>query len=104
MSEMLDKPSSAEEEYFQRQEAERKKRWEEEREARQRAEQEQQLREQHYMKCPKCGHGLEEVSLEEVRVDRCTNCSGIWLDAGELEAVQKTSAGFFGRLAGVFRK
>jgi phage FluMu protein Com len=36
-------------------------------------------------RCPKCGEALEEVSVQEVLVDRCPNCKGIWLDPGELE-------------------
>lgn len=36
-------------------------------------------------RCPKCGDALEEVSFQEVLVDRCPSCQGIWLDPGELE-------------------
>ncbi len=39
----------------------------------------------HWMKCPKCGHDLEEVAMGDVRVDKCQECSGIYLDAGELD-------------------
>src|SRR4029450_4578457 len=42
---------------------------------------------QHFMKCPKCGHDLVEEELEGVRVDRCTFCEGVYLDAGELDRV-----------------
>lgn len=45
------------------------------------------LKDLHFMKCPKCGHDLEEEALEGVRVDRCTFCEGIYLDAGELDQV-----------------
>ena len=37
------------------------------------------------MKCPKCGHDLKEEPVEDVLVDRCTFCEGLYLDAGELE-------------------
>jgi hypothetical protein len=39
------------------------------------------------MRCPKCGEPLKERSFQKVQIDQCTGCSGIWLDAGELEAV-----------------
>ena len=42
-------------------------------------------KEQHWMKCPKCGTDLEEVNLQDVMIDRCPECEGIWLDHGELE-------------------
>lgn len=45
------------------------------------------LRETHFMKCPKCGHDLREEDLLAVKVDRCTFCEGIFLDAGEIEQV-----------------
>lgn len=37
------------------------------------------------MKCPKCKtETLSEFSVEEVAVDRCAICDGIWFDAQEL--------------------
>ncbi len=37
------------------------------------------------MKCPKCPHGkLEVVTVDEVEVDRCAECRGIWFDQAEL--------------------
>ena len=43
------------------------------------------LKDTHWMKCPKCGHDLEEKAYEDVMIDECDNCKGIWLDHGELE-------------------
>jgi ribosomal protein L37AE/L43A len=40
-----------------------------------------------HMRCPKCGEPLKERSFQKVQIDQCTGCNGIWLDAGELEAV-----------------
>lgn len=39
------------------------------------------------MKCPKCGEPLEKVQIDEVEVDQCPSCSGIWFDFGELSAI-----------------
>lgn len=37
------------------------------------------------MKCPKCkSETLVEFKVEEVAVDRCSSCDGIWFDAQEL--------------------
>jgi hypothetical protein len=33
----------------------------------------------------KCGQELEEKEYEDVMIDVCTGCQGIYLDAGELE-------------------
>ncbi len=51
------------------------------------AERRRKLREQHFMKCPKCGHDLAAEDLEGIEVDRCTFCEGIFMDAGELEGL-----------------
>lgn len=37
------------------------------------------------MKCPACNETLVILELHEIEIDYCTNCKGIWLDAGELE-------------------
>ncbi len=44
-------------------------------------------------KCPRCGVALTEVEHEGVKIDRCPNCHGIWLDAGELEQLRKRDEG-----------
>jgi Zn-finger nucleic acid-binding protein len=35
--------------------------------------------------CPKCREDLEEILFRGVTVDRCPGCSGVWLDAEEVE-------------------
>ena len=47
------------------------------------------------MKCPKCGHDLREIMHQEVAIDICDECDGIWLDAGELELLQGAGGGGF---------
>lgn len=37
------------------------------------------------MDCPVCKEPMVVLELNEIEVDYCTGCSGIWLDAGELE-------------------
>ena len=42
------------------------------------------------MKCPKCGGDLAERDMGGVKIDQCSDCKGVWLDAGELELVRDT--------------
>ena len=43
------------------------------------------------MKCPRDGAMLESVPYEAgIRVDRCSACRGMYLDQGELQAIQET--------------
>lgn len=37
------------------------------------------------MDCPVCKTAMIVLEIEEVEIDYCTDCAGIWLDAGELE-------------------
>ena len=43
------------------------------------------------MDCPVCKNAMIVLELAEVEVDYCTACSGIWLDAGELELLLDNS-------------
>jgi len=37
------------------------------------------------MDCPVCKEAMVTFELQEVEVDHCLECGGIWLDAGELQ-------------------
>jgi uncharacterized protein len=80
---MTEKPSRNEEEYFARRDAELLR---QQREAAQRAAMDAERR-SHYMKCPKCGYDLITSEWHGVQIDQCTNCHGIWFDAGEAESL-----------------
>ncbi len=44
------------------------------------------------MNCPLCKEPLIVLELDEVEIDYCTSCEGIWFDAGELELLLEDSA------------
>ena len=35
--------------------------------------------------CPNCQAGMQEINRNDVQIDVCTSCRGVWLDRGELE-------------------
>ena len=39
------------------------------------------------MRCPRCDGSLREEVYDEVHIDRCDTCHGVWLDTGELEQI-----------------
>jgi len=98
---MTRKASESEEEYFARLEFERRKQVEEEKHRQMAAEEKRQRRELHFMHCPKCGMKLIEVDYKSLKVDRCSACDGVWLDAGELEAAVDLEKGLLGRIFGL---
>ena len=48
-------------------------------------------RKAHQNKCPRCGADLKEKHAEQVKIDECTECGGIWLDKGELEQLRRVN-------------
>jgi Zn-finger nucleic acid-binding protein len=39
------------------------------------------------LKCPYCGIVMDKLKREDVIIDRCPNCLGIWLHKGELDKI-----------------
>jgi Zn-finger nucleic acid-binding protein len=38
--------------------------------------------------CPKCNSPMEKVTYQDIEIDRCTNCKGIWLDVFEKDRLK----------------
>jgi hypothetical protein len=91
MSKIWDeREKSLENEYFRRKEQElidklRQKRTEE---------QQRKQVESSTLSCPKCDGTLVEITFEEVQIDRCNKCHGVWLDDGELERLTRQESGW----------
>jgi uncharacterized protein with PIN domain len=98
------KPSEREAEFVARTEFEKKKKAEEEKHRKLKAEEKKNLKALHFMRCPKCGMELIEIDYKELKVDKCSECDGIWLDAGELDAVSKLEKTGLDKLFSVFKK
>jgi len=98
------KPSEQEDEYFARMEFERKKKVEEEKHKKLGDEEKRKLKDLHYMRCPKCGMELIEIDYKGIKIDECSECEGIWLDAGELETVSKLEKTGLDKFFSVFKK
>lgn len=86
-----EKPIDAEDQYFAAEDVEKLRRLALQQQKALAEQEKEGLRALHYMKCPKCGLDLQTIHhlAGNVDVDVCLNCNGIWLDAGELETLQK---------------
>lgn len=87
----LHKPSDQEDEYFAREEIEKKHRL-----AMKQAEElaektKEELKRLHYMKCPNCGMDLHALKKGSLEIETCFHCRGVWLDEGEMEKLQSHS-------------
>jgi protein-arginine kinase activator protein McsA len=100
-----EKPSRAEDEYFAKQELERRREVAKQQASKMEADEKDRLRKEHWMKCPKCGMDLAELSVHGVKVDQCASCGGVFLDAGELDAMLASDrdSGLLGRVFSAFR-
>jgi len=88
-------PSESEQEFFARQELERRRKVAQELEAKLQSEERSNLKKLHWMRCPKCGMELMELEYRGTKIDQCSSCNGIWLDAGELDIVAAAEGGGF---------
>jgi hypothetical protein len=98
------KPTEQEDEYFARIEREMKEKIAEQQKKHASKEEREKLRELHFMKCPKCGMDLIEMDFKGMKIDECTDCRGMWLDAGEFDAMARIDKPVLKKLFNVFRK
>jgi predicted Zn-ribbon and HTH transcriptional regulator len=100
----IGKPSSEEEEYFAREDAERRHALAKKKSAETAVEEQARLKALHFMKCPKCGFDLETVQFKGISIDKCFHCNGTWLDAGELETLAGGESHVWQGLASLFSR
>ena len=98
------RPSEREAEYIARTEFDKLRKLEEGKHKKLKAEEKKKLKELHYLKCPKCGMELIEIDYKHIKIDKCSECEGIWLDAGELETVSNLEKSGLDKLFGVFKR
>jgi len=101
---MSEKSKGKEEEYFARLEFEKLKKIEQEKHVKLAEDEKQRIKKLHYMRCPKCGMELIEINYKGILIDKCSECEGIWLDAGELESTSKLEKIGLDKLFRVFGK
>jgi uncharacterized protein len=88
MSETV-KPSQTEEDYFAKEDAEKKRKLALKVRHEMAADDALRLKELHRGHCPNCGQKMHEVKLRGVPVDICFACNGIFLQHGDIEAFQR---------------
>ncbi len=82
-----EKPSTTEDEYFVKEDAEKKRRIALQVKKATAAEEQKRLKDLHWMHCPKCGMDMHEVKYGKLDVDVCFACGGVFLDKGEIDVI-----------------
>jgi uncharacterized protein len=85
----ISKPSTSEDEYFVREDAEKKRKIALEMKKALATEEQARLKELHSMSCPKCGLKLQQVRFRSVDVDACFSCGGLFIDKGQVDRIAK---------------
>jgi len=98
------KPTNTEDEYFAREEAIKLKKLVLKQRADMSAEDKRKLKDLHWMRCPKCGMEMKTIQINEVDIDKCFACGGLFFDDGELEKVTRREKEFFNTVEDVFRE
>ncbi|HSB73630.1 MAG TPA: zf-TFIIB domain-containing protein [Candidatus Methylomirabilis sp.] len=96
------KPTEKEEEYFARQEFERRKQALAEQASAAAEEERRRVLRVARNRCPRCGASLIAVWYRGVELDKCSTCQGVWLDCGELDQVVEEEKGFLRGLKRIF--
>ena len=98
------KPSNTEEEYFVREDAEKKRKIALQVKKETEVAELKRLKDLHFMRCPKCGLELREVKYSGLDVDVCFSCGGVFLDKGEMETLLKPEkSGVMGAILNWFK-
>lgn len=97
------KPGKAEEEYFAKQEIDKKKKLANEIKNRLQAEECEKLKLLHHMHCPKCGFDLHSVTFQGFVIEKCFGCGAVILDQNEFEKLAGTESGFISSIVGLFK-
>ncbi len=93
-----------EDEYFARIEFEQRQNKLKEKQHQMEQNEKTQMKDLHWMHCPKCGMEMIEIDFEGIKVDKCSSCLGLFFDNGEIDLlVEKNNPGFMGRLSSIFK-
>jgi hypothetical protein len=99
------KTNLAEEEFFAREDAEKKRKLALQVKLSTEAAERERLRALHHMRCPKCGLELQEVAYRGVKADLCFACGGVFLDRGEIDLIASPEQkGIMSGLLGLLRQ
>ncbi|MBI2335408.1 MAG: zf-TFIIB domain-containing protein [Deltaproteobacteria bacterium] len=93
---------SPEEEFFAKQEIEKRKAFTDKIKKEMAEKEKTQLKNLHFMHCPKCGMELHAILYRGVTIDKCFSCGGVYLDQGELEELAGQESGFLKKVLQVF--
>lgn len=96
-------PSHEEEDYFARQEIEKRRALAEKLRSEMQKQELDDLRKLHWNRCSKCGFEMHPIVFKGMTIEKCPNCDGVYLDLPEFEKLAGTEGGFIKSVLGLFK-
>ncbi len=81
------KPSHPEDEYFVREDAEKRRRLALEAKRTLAADEQRRLKALHWMRCPMCGMELHDMRMGNVTAHTCFACGGVFLEKKDIDVI-----------------
>lgn len=97
------KPSRSEDEYFAKQDIEKKKRLALQVKEKYLDQEREKLKQIHWMHCSKCGMDLQQINYQGFMIEKCFNCGAVVLDGEEFEKLAGKEEGFLSEVVRLFR-
>lgn len=97
------KPSRSEDEYFAKQEVEKKKKLAEEVAEKYKEQEKEKLKMIHHMHCPHCGMDMQSVTFKGFVIEKCFECGSVCLNHDEFEKLAGEEEGFISNIVGLFK-
>ena len=97
------KPSHEEDEYFAKVEMDKKRALAEKIKSQMAEHELADLKTLHYHHCSNCGFAMHPIVFKGVTILQCPNCSGIFLNAEELEILAGKEGGFVTAVLSIFQ-
>ena len=51
------------------------------------------VHDEHLFNCPRCNVKMEKLKKNDIIIDICKKCNGMWLDEGEIQRLAEMSKG-----------
>jgi Zn-finger nucleic acid-binding protein len=81
------KPSSTEDEFFAKEDVEKKRKLALSVAKELAAGERKRLRDLHHLHCPKCGMKMQQLKLRGLEVEVCFACGGVFLEKGDIDVI-----------------
>jgi Zn-finger nucleic acid-binding protein len=81
------KPSHHEDEFFAREDVEKRRKLAQTMKKEMAEEDRKKLRDLHFMHCPKCGMKMEAMTFRNIGVEVCFSCHGVFLEQPDIDVI-----------------